>query len=769
MAAPLAAIALTSGVAEARDTAEPQIDIPAATLPEAIAELSRETGVSIGTEGRLPRLRTPAVHGRMSVGEALERLLAGTGYAARRAGPTAWQIAPSPAGQSTAPSPPQALAETFGAPIIVTGAKRELPLLDLPMALSVVRFPDHRRFDPGTATASIAGETEGLALTALGPGRNRMFLRGVADSAFNGESQSTVAVVLDDARLTYAAPDPDIRLVDVEQIELLKGPQGSLYGMGALGGIYHIVSHAPDLDKTSLAASSGAEMVAGGEAGFSGSAVANLPLASGRAALRLVGYSAKEAGWVDTGTRQDSNSGRVLGTRARLGVDAGDGWRIDLTGFAQWLESRDSQYVYRQGARSRPAQLPEPHDNDLRHLSLRLGKRSGGLDFVLSSAMTWHEVGDTLDATVGADSFGLANPQLLEDARKYRVWDSEARLSGSAGRLEWLAGLSHIEARQADLWTLTSDTPATLTVDDDHRTTADSAAFGEVTLPVLDRVKLSLGARLFHSNVRETLILPSGPATHEDSRSGMTPSLALSWRPRAGRLLYLRYGSAFRHGGIDIAPSGAVETLKSDDLATIEAGWREEWASGTRLDLGTWYSWWEHLQSDMLQDNGLIETQNAGNATIVGIEASLDQPLAPGWNLQAGGTFTMAKLVRNMLGYELTDRHLPAVPEYTLRAALEHHFPIGSADASLRLQLRYLGPSHLSFDPALDRPMGKVLESRLEARAALGGFDFALAADNLFNRHADVFAFGNSLRFATLRQYTPQQPLTVSASILKRF
>src|SRR5690606_14816127 len=104
----------------------------------------------------------------------------------------------------------------------------------------------------------------------LGPGRNRLFLRGVADSPFSGESQSTVAVVLDEARVTYSAPDPDIRLVDVERVEVLKGPQGSYYGTGTLGGIYHIVTRRAQVDKTSLALSANVESVAHGGTGRGG-------------------------------------------------------------------------------------------------------------------------------------------------------------------------------------------------------------------------------------------------------------------------------------------------------------------------------------------------------------------------------------------------------------------------------------------------------------------------------------------------------------------
>ncbi|MDD3797584.1 MAG: TonB-dependent receptor [Novosphingobium sp.] len=758
----------SSSAAEAREhQAETRIDVSASTLPEAIAELSREARVSIGTEGTLPRLRTPALHGRMSVTAALARLLAGSGYIARQVGDTAWRIVRAPE-TNTAGNPallPQAIALE---PIIVTAAKRNQALADLPMAVAVIPLDDSRRADPLGGTARLAGDVEGLAVTGLGPGRNRMFLRGIADSAFNGESQSTVAVLLDDTRLTYSAPDPDLRLVDVERVEILKGPQGSLYGTGALGGIYHVVTRRAQLDETSLDVASGAEAVAHGDAGYSASAVANLPLAPGQAAVRLVGYHASEPGWIDTGTRSDSNSDRVLGARAGLGLDMGGNWRADLTGFAQWLETADSQYVYRYGAHSRPAQLAEPHDNDLRHLSARLAREAGGLHVVLNSGITWHDVDDRLDATAGADSFGLADPQILKVNRHYRVWDSEARVNGQAGGIRFLAGLSHVEALQNNLWTLTSPSAA-LVLDEDRRNSADTALFGDVTVPLTGKLSADAGARLFRSVVKETRMISGQSVSREVHRNGLTPSLALSWRPRASRLIYLRYGSAFRQGGTDIGSAGELVPLKSDELATIEAGWREQLPGGGTLDFGAHWSWWNHLQSDMLQTDGLIETVNAGNGRIIGAEISFEQPLGPGWRLNAGATYDSALLIENTLGYELDDRRLPVVPEYTLRGALTRDFRIGAVDASLRLNLRYLGSSRLSFDPLLDQPMGKVLESRIEGQAHWDGFDVVLAADNLFGRSSDTFAFGNPLRFATMRQYTPQSPMRLSLSIAKHF
>ncbi|MGD9665487.1 MAG: TonB-dependent receptor, partial [Novosphingobium sp.] len=733
------------------------------------AELSRQAKVSIGMQGGLPSHPTPAIHGEMTVQQALRLLLSGTGFVARRAGPTAWRIEQAPVIDHTRSAQQVAASSPLPAPqpIVVTASKRDMALTDLPLAISVALLPSG---ESGTRddTNSIAQAVEGLALTGAGPGRNRIFLRGIADSAFNGESQSTVAIVLDDARLTYAAPDPDIRLVDMVRVEVLKGPQGSLYGTGALGGIYHLVSRRAQLDMLTASVSAGGSIVSSGAADYSVSAMANLPLVSDKLGLRLVGYAMREGGWIDTGDRSNSNSTRVSGLRGALGANVGEGWRLDLTGFAQWTESRDSSYSYAPHARTRPAQLPEPHDNDLRHLAARLSRESGGVDIVASTGMTWHEVNDTLDATIGADSFGLANPQTLTDERRFRVWDNELRFSRAHGRWRWLAGVTWLNARQHLVSDLESPQDA-LIIDDDRRTTNDLAVFGDITVPIAAQVALDVGARLFRSETVEQRMGRAVVQRLERVRTGLTPSFSISWRPDATSLAWIRYGSAFRSGGSGGASDGAIEMLKGDELVMIEAGWRTDQTGGLRLEVGTWYGWWENLQSDQLQTNGLIETRNAGNAFTAGAEVSATVPLASGWQFEGGANYTMAKLHRNELGFELDDSHLSGVPEYTFRARLGHDFMMAGAPTRISASLRYVGPSRLSFDPLVDRPMGKFLESRISANVKLRGFSISAGVTNLFGERDDTFAFGNSLRFATMRQYTPQDPTRYSLQIEKQF
>src|SRR4029077_17235106 len=111
---------------------------------------------------------------------------------------------------------------------------------------------------------------------------------------------------------------------------------------------------------------------------------------------------------------------------------------------------------------------------------------------------------------------------------------------------------------------------------------------------------------------------------------GATPALGLSWRFQRGTLLYLRYGSALRQGGRGSSDTGQIEMLSGDELATLEAGWRQALGDAS-LDLGAYYSRWENVQSDMLGADGLLTTRNAGDARIVGVEATFSGALAPGW------------------------------------------------------------------------------------------------------------------------------------------
>ncbi len=745
------------------------IEIPALPLAEAIAQVSRQGGVSIGTDETLPVIMARRVHDAPDVARAFAAMLAGSGLVAHRAGPTAWRISlarPSANPKTPVRRPYAALPANDDRSIVVTAAKRPQPFRDIARSVTVARLSAAQKQDPAFDTAMVGESTEGLTLTSLGPGRNRMFLRGVADSPFDGASQSTVAVLVDDSRLTYSAPDPDLRLVDVDRVELLKGPQGSLYGTGALGGIYHIVTNRANLQQTDGAITAEITGLAHGGVGATAALVANLALAPDAAGFRLVAYASREPGWIDTGPRRDSDATHVEGGRVDLGLDPGAGWRIDVAGLVQYTNTADSQYTYAAGARSRAEQLAEPHDNDLNQISVRATGPIGAVDAVLVTSYSVHEVDDTFDATTGANSFGLAAPRLFQDFRHYTVWDSEARFTGKLGSIQWLAGFDHVEAAEHELRNLTAAVQS-LIIDDNHRISSDTGLFADLTLPLGGRLAIDAGGRLYRSELHATRDAGGTLTSDEVGKFGVTPSAALIWRPRRDRLLWLRYGSAFRQGGLGNDSAGKMHAFTGDDVSTIEAGWREQSRAG-QFDADTFVNWWHDIQSDILLPNGLIETRNAGQARIFGAEASLSRRLGRSWQVSLGASVQSARLVQNQLGIALEDRRLPVIPVYTLRGQLERNFRFVGASGRVGLMLRYLGPSRLSFDPRLDRPMGKTLDSRFDASLDWGRTRLDFKIENLLDRAGDTFAFGNPFRVAT-PQYTPQPPLRTMLGLTRQF
>ena len=704
----------------------------------------------------------------MSVAEALFRLLRHTGLRAVPVGTNAWRIerAPNRADRRTRPSgTTESIKSVVSSPIIVTATKRDLELGSTPDAVAVIKLAPVDAVQPQNGTGYVADRVDGVSLAGQGPGRNRLFLRGVADSAFGGVSQSTVAIVFDETRLTYEAPDPDIRLVDVSKVEVLKGPQGSLYGTGAMGGVYHIVSNRPELGQSQFIASLGGGLVADGGASSSGSAIVNLPVFPGTAAVRMVAYADQSAGWIDTGNLQDTNRSSVVGLRAALSIEPGKGWRVDASGLAQWLNSRDSSYVYSPASYSRPVQLPEPQDNDLIHGSLSLTHK-GAINLTLSTGYTHHAVDGTYDATQGATGLGVADPQRLIDAATYTVWDSEARLTSSSGPIHWLIGLSHLQARHRGAQRL-QGFDASAVIDAINRTTLETSLFGEVNGMLVPRVQLSLGLRASRNSLEEELTTFAQPAEYTHSRWALTPSFALAYKAATESIAYVRYGSSFRQGGISADASGTSVPLDGDELATLESGWRQRFGPVT-TSLELYHSWWSSIQSDRILPGGIIATINAGTGAISGAELSTKLNLRHGWSVAAGTSLQSALLVRNETGLLLDDRRLPVVPNWASRLEIARQVTFGPWDLNANFRLNYLGPARLSFDPALDRGMGNTLAAAASISAKRGAFALSIKLDNVFGARGDSFAYGNPLRIFAARQYVPQAPTTFRLTLSYR-
>lgn len=796
-----AAVPIGAGVALARDDA----GFPAEPLSQALRRVTDRFAVSVGSDGALPAIMTHAVDHPRNAAEALARMLEGSGWMARRIGPDLWRIVPA-ARQAPAPRVVPRAAPLLPAPlaapedIVVTAVKSTARLTMVPRAMGVVQMGADQQTFPTSGSEAVARASDGLVLTALGAGANRMFLRGVADSPLNGSSQSPVAVLVDGRRLTYSAPDPDLRLVDVERVELLKGPQGSLYGTGALGGIYQIVPAPARADRIEAMVSAGGTASLHGGAGPAGSAMVNLPVLPDRVALRLVGYGERDPGWITTGTRANANRSTVSGGRADLGIEPAADWRIDFMGLAQRIRAQDSQYVYAPGTRTRPDQAAEPHLTEIANAAVRLRGALGAARLDVVTGYTWHHVRSTLDASIGgtalANALGADSAGLFNDDRQFRVWESEARLSGHWHGVRWMVGAVHTEARETAVRDLSASTAASgggngndaqpnsvgsaaglllpdagssgdISFDLTSRQAFDSAVFGSVTVPLTRTIDAEGGARYYSSVLDVARVVEESSGQQRIARHGVSPSGALVWRPEAGRQVYLRYGQAFRQGGLAFGEETRVTAFAADRLSSLEAGWRETHGVFS-LDASTYVTWWNDMQADTLTTTGLIETRNVGRALIKGAELGLTLHPGASWQIGLGTTIQHARLVNPAPGAAAVDARLPMIPDYALRGSVERGFVLLGGQGSVRLSLRWLGPARLSFDPRLDVPTGNVLESALGASLRWSRLSLALNVDNALNRSGNSFAYGNPFRVGTA-QFTPQAPLRATGMATWRF
>lgn len=653
----------------------------------------------------------------------------------------------------------------------MTAQKRSQGLSQVPMSLAVIVPSSTRKSGVTLGSRDIELSVEGFALTNLGPGRNRLFIRGVADSPFDGTSQSTVAVQLDDARIIFDAPDPDLRLVDMARVEILKGPQGPLYGSGALGGIYHLVTEKPHLDRPSASTELIAEDVQHGGMGGGGEAIFNLPLVTDRLALRAVAYGMRGSGWIDnTGAQHDANVSRTYGGRLAFRWQPSPDWTIDAGGVIQYLDVADSQYVTSSHDILKQApHIPEPIDNDFRELHATISGRVGGLRLVSASSVVDHTVDYTLDASDAAAQFGTVGPTKFRDKRNYRIVNQELRISPEAGG-RWIFGLSYMRAHSHSNAVVSDTHGAQLRVESLDRIVTEYALFGEASWRLAPRIDLTTGARLYRTIAEDEAIEPAPGRSQRLGKTALSPSVALSWRTPDNSIVYLRYARALRPGGLAASGETTTNRYNSDELGTFDLGIRHEPVrSKLSFAASLFYTTWEDIQSDYLLPDGLVSTRNAGRGRIYGAEASIDWRALAGLRLAAGLSAQDARLTHSQDDLDLNGRRLPVAPDVTARLIVEHDFKWGEWDGLVAAKGNYIGHTRLALDQNLDRRMGNYAVFSANASFTRGPLTLSARIDNLLDIKGDSFAFGNPFSIMEGRQYTPLRPRTFTLSIGRRW
>ena len=763
---------MTPAVAAPAAAARVRIDVPAGPLGDAVLTLGRQAGMTIGlTDPGLAALRSPGAAGTMAVAQALRALLRGLPARAVAVDPFSWRIigTASPVATRVAPRPPPPAAALPD--IVVTGTKRDTLLADYPgTAYMLDDAPEHELGGAAglRGTDAIVARLPTIGSTALGAGRNKLFIRGVADSSFNGPSQATVGQYFGDLRLNYNAPDPALELLDMRAVEVLEGPQGTLYGAGSLGGIFRLVPQEPVLDDASGEFAAGHAFARRGAEGGDMAGLANLPLVRGSVAIRAVAYRTVDGGYIDDIGRglTDINRTVTKGARVAVRIAPGDGWTIDLIGVDQGIDAADGQYAERGlPPLSRASTIAQPFDNDYALAGVTLAKDFGGMRFSSTSGIVAHDVTSRYDFTPAGGA-----PTLFEQANRIRLLSSENRLSqrdvDGAG---WVVGLSllHDEER---LSRSLGPVAAPVRILGVGNVASEVSGYGEGGIRLWPEVTATAGARIDYARLvgrptDDQLAQADQPRRTEVS---VLPSVAISWRPSPAATLYARYHEGFRPGGLSVSAAGGPVTaqrFRGDSLTTLESGARLRGIAGGTVDLSAAgsYAHWEHIQADLVDSVGLPFTANIGSGRIFGFEA------LAGWRPIRRLRLEAALFVNKSRLTSATDMlaaaqgaALPNVPKIGARASIDGKLPLrGTWTVSGSASLRYAGASRLGVGSTLAIEQGRYFDSAANLRLGTSRYGFTLDATNLFDEIGNRFALGNPFDVAAGRQVVPLRPRTV--------
>ncbi len=549
----------------------------------------------------------------------------------------------------------------------------------------------------------------------------------------------------------------------------MEGPQGTLYGAGAIGGIIRLTPNPVDLAHLHGAIGFGATATQGAAPGADVNAMVNLPLIDDRVGVRAVGYRERDGGYINDPERGLANINRTdtLGGRVALQVDPGDGWRIDLGALGQRISAADAQYAEgRTAPLAHRAAIDQPYDSNLGLFRAVIRKHwSSGLDLVSATGLVDLTTDDTFDAT-RLGPFPMPTAYTNEEAN--RLVMNETRLSRRLpSGLSWVVGFALLHDQDSQSRTIGAPNNP-MDIIGVTNVTDSASAFGEVTVPITPRLALTAGGRLTAAQTDgEPSFRPtSDNFVHGRSTRRLDPTLAVSWLVAPRLALFARAQSGYRTGGIAVARGiGRVADFRSDSIQVGEVGLRTErsGALGLSMSAGASYARWRNIQADLFNRRGQPYTDNIGDAAVYGLEATGDW--VPVRGLRA--TFAFLYTYNQVFGpiaqlSQRANRRLPETPPFAGNVGLYYEWADrGSSIFSLGGTARYVGRSVLGTGDLLDRSQGEYATVGLSGGWRIRNLDLSLTIDNLTNGKDNRFALGNPVLVAVRDQTTPLRPRNV--------
>ncbi len=764
----------------AQDDGPVNFDIASQSIAKALITYAIQAKLSIAMPKALSYRdgKTPTLKGRYLRTEALERMLRGTGFSFELVNNRSVRVfrMPPPIVEVIAPTNPGSEPPQIEE-ILVTSLLRPDIAHKLPYSVTSVRLDDS--FGIGTnETFNVARKVASLHALQQGNGQTKLLIRGLSDGALAGRSQALVGTYIDGSQISQNGPEPNLRLVDINRLEILRGPQGTLYGSGALSGLYRIVTNKPDTDNFGLSATASFAVTQSGDPSQAVSSTVNIPVIANRLALRAVGFYENNGGFVDElgleqdgiDSRSDVNSSEVWGGRVSAGLEL-DKWSLTLSGIFQNIEASDSSYFLPSlGRFARANSFPEPNKDLFRQLNANLEVDLGWADFSSDISFVRRTFDEIVDATsvelefIDTTESNLLLERLTTD-RNLETVSVETHLKSKPGeRLEWILGTYYALRRENLRYQLNAANNVISYDEGLNEEQMEYALFGEATYFLREKLSVTAGVRGFTYNT-DAIDTASGALLFEETtlegkqkQTGLTPKAVLSYHPDDTVMVYLQYSQGYRLGGINIegpnallsnAPEASdtiLENFASDRLNSFELGYKHQSVDRKfAINAAAFYADWSNIQAREFDDIGLPLVANIGDARIYGAE--LDVLLRPWQNVQLKGNVAYSKSdIVNPTAALGTMRgdNLPAAPRFGTGFSV-------NIDASLTdniltnliVDYSYTDGSRLFFDQQASQTIEAYHFVNLQASMYWRQFRLTLFVTNLLDSRDNIFAFGN--------------------------
>ncbi|MDI9239818.1 TonB-dependent receptor [Lysobacter sp. LF1] len=629
--------------------------------------------------------------------------------------------AAAPADAASDGSSPQR-AHDLGA-VMVTANKRVENIREVASSISVLGSEQLENIG-ATQMTDYASYLPGLQVQSNGsPGQSQVSMRGIAAMS----SGSTVGTYIDETPIgsngiyqqaTLFALD--LFPYDIDRIEVLRGPQGTLYGAGAMGGLLKYMTRRPDVSQTEFRIGGGVSDTEGaGDLGWNYRVGMNVPLVQDSLALRASYASNEIAGYVDNlvDGRKDINEGEQTSARAAL-LWQGDVASLEFSVMRQEIDSDNNAIIALDAETHEPiaglsnyVYVDEPFEKNLDHYALTANWDLGFADFVSATGYSDTHTFIRTDQTLAYGEYtlllGMPDPgsAYLDYTLDLKQITQEFRLTSKSGQaFEWMLGTFYsdedgdnhqfVGLNQLDGTPL----PGLRTLGELFipSTYEETAVFANGSYRFNDRFKLGAGVRFsrneqdFAQIVTDGLLLPIGRDENSSTENVFTWSITPQFQINKDVMVYAKAATGYQPGGPNVLVTGLPPVVDSSMLTSYEIGMKSAFSDDRVLfDLVGYQIDWEDIQVAS-QVNGVSGLVNGGEATSRGIEASLTLRPIEGLSLGLNAAYNDANLDEDFptiivpagaaqveLNTGLKDDRMPYVPDLTWSLTADYYLPLG--------------------------------------------------------------------------------------------